>query len=239
MMLEIKSKRKSEMVVEKFINSILERKFKPGDRLPKETELANMFGVSRVTIREAFKSLSIMGLVDIRQGDGTYINTLSPESFMSPLLPMMMLSPRDIGDLYDARCAIECGAVKAAARNRTSADIERLEKCQESMKKYFQIYTRISQEKYAEADKEFHLSIINASSNVYYSKIFDAIYNILVSGIEKTSSTKEGREASLNEHARIIESIINQDEEQAVLVMYDHLTKAKNFYYSSLKLEND
>lgn len=233
-MLSIKSKTKSEMVVESVINMILKGEFTPGDRLPVENTLADSFGVSRVTIREAFKSLSLMGLVDIKQGDGTYVKSMPPESFMSPLLPMMIIDPKNISDLYDVRRSIESGAAYSAAIKHTDEDIRQLKKCHELMKKHFHSYSELSQEQYSKADKEFHISIINASHNIYYSKMFDTIYRILITGIEKTSRMNIGREASIIEHWEIIQAIINKDAQLAETQMSKHLINAKKFYLNNI-----
>lgn len=226
----IKIKSKTDYVVDAFIDMILEGKYNPGDKLPIEDSLSDFFGVSRVTIREAFKKLSVMGIVNIRQGDGTYVNEVSPENFMKPLLPMIMLSPMDIEKLYDVRKAIECGAVESAAINRSEEDIEILLSCQKMMKTHFDNYSEISKKEYAKADREFHIAIINASNNIYYSQIFDAIYNVLVSGIEKTSRMNKGRDASITEHSKIIDAIINKEDKLAKEYMSEHLENAKKFY---------
>lgn len=235
----IKIQSKSDQVVSQIIDMILEGKLKPGDRLPVEDALAKNFGVSRVTIREAFKNLSLMGLVDIRQGDGTFVKTISPDFYMRPLLPMMILNPQNMDQLYDARRAVECGAARSAALYRTSDDLNKLKYYQEQMQKYFHSFSKISKEQYTSADEGFHCALIEASHNFYFSKIFETIYSILITGIKKTSRTHVGRKASIVEHAKIIEAIEKQDADLAESCMSEHLINAKKFYFDELNNEID
>ena len=72
--------RLADQVANKILEMIANGIYKPGDKLPVENEIAESFSVSRVTIREAFVKLSMMGIIDIRQGDGTFVKKVSPDS---------------------------------------------------------------------------------------------------------------------------------------------------------------
>lgn len=228
----IKTKTKSDLVADYFIQAILDEKFKPGEKLPIESSLSEMLGVSRITIREGFKKLSLMGLVDIRQGMGTFVNTVTPDFFMRPLLPMIILKDKNIDELYDIRRAIECGAAHSAALKRTDDDIALLQHYQKQMKKHFEVKSESSQKAYTQADQEFHVGIIKASHNFYFEKVYDAIYSVLIAGIEKTSKMLIGRKSSLSEHAEIIQAITNKDAQKAENTMSIHLINAKQYYFS-------
>ena len=231
----IKVKNKSDIVADNVIDMILNEELKPGDRLPVESTLAENFGVSRITIREAFKKLSVMGVVNIRQGDGTYVADFSPKDFMKPLLPMLLLNEKDIGDLYDVRRALECGAARSAAINRTENDIILLKNFQDSMNRHFNNYSQASLNEYAKADRNFHITIVKASNNEYFTKVYETIYDVLAAGINKTSSTGIGRKASIKEHSAIIDALVKKDSDAAEKLMSEHLINAKNFMLSSIE----
>lgn len=95
-----------DQVVAKIQEMISQKIYRPSEKLPVENELAEMFSVSRVTIREAFVKLSMIDIVDIRQGDGTFVKSVSPESFMKPLLTMLILDKKNLTDIYVTRIAI-------------------------------------------------------------------------------------------------------------------------------------
>lgn len=232
----IKSKNKSDLVVDEFMDLLLHEKIVPGERLPTEDNLAKKFGVSRITIREAFKKLSVMGLVDIRQGEGSFVNEASPDFFMRPILPMMVLQERNMDHLYDIRRSIEAGAARSAALYRQPEDLKVLQRHQAIMEQSFEVRTKRDQERYTDADHDFHVALMKASHNAYFLKIYDAISSILKAGIEKTSRTITGRQASLSEHRAIMEAIEAKDPEQAEALMITHIENAKAYYFSNCSI---
>lgn len=226
-------KNKSDQVVDIVIDMILRETLRPNERLPVEAKLAESFGVSRITVREAFKKLSTMGIVDVRQGDGTYITNLEPSFYMRPLLPMMAMRPRNMADLYDARLAIEGGAAALAAERRTEFDLLELARTHEEMAATFHSFSEPDMLVYSAADKRFHLALLNASHNEYLKTIFEAIYSILEVGIDRTSRTKVGRKASLKEHLDVIEAIRKKDSRNAQDKMLIHIENAKKYYFQN------
>ncbi len=88
---KINTKNKTDTIVERMLDMIAEGKFRAGDRLPPENVLSAEFGVSRATLREGFKQLSVMGVLSIRQGEGTFVNRMTPSNLIEPLIPLMLL----------------------------------------------------------------------------------------------------------------------------------------------------
>ena len=104
----------SRKVVEHIRDLISTGRLKPGDKLPPEREFAQQLGVSRTALREAFKSLSLMGILEIKQGEGTFISRVGPPSFMKAIEPMLLLNRTDILELVE-------GAESSRPRARFSA----------------------------------------------------------------------------------------------------------------------
>lgn len=125
--------RLSDQVAQELQNMIADETYKVGQKLPVENELAQMFSVSRVTVREAVRKLSVMGILDVRQGGGTFVKCLTPESFMTPVLPMLALDKKNLNDIFEVRILIECKSAELAAQNITDAQLEKLKRLLDKM----------------------------------------------------------------------------------------------------------
>ena len=119
----------SEDIVESLLSLIRDRELRPGDKLPPERELAAMMQVSRPSLREALRALSIMNIIEIRQGDGTYVTSLDLDLLMSHLDFVFALTDATFLELFDARKILEPGIVAMAAKRITDQEIARLEEC--------------------------------------------------------------------------------------------------------------
>ena len=92
-----------DMVVNRILDLIREGVLKPGQKLPPERELAVNIGVGRPSLREALRALSLLGVVDIRQGEGVFVSNLSAESLLAPLHFFVSLDPEHLNDLFKAQ----------------------------------------------------------------------------------------------------------------------------------------
>src|SRR5437879_8111842 len=106
---------------------IADGRLRPGDHLPPERELAERFGVSRTSVRDAIRVLELMGLLEPRQGEGTVVRDLSPDSLVSPLTSLLVRNRALLADLLDVRKMIEPSLAARAAVQALSADLARLE----------------------------------------------------------------------------------------------------------------
>ena len=130
MLKPIKPKRISDQVFEQLRDLIFRGHFKPGEQLMTEREMAGTLGVSRPTVREAINKLVAMGLLEHRQGQGTFVN---PAVFTADKNPFAaMITDREISliDLLEVRLGLECNAVAMAANRATDEDILDLERSQ-------------------------------------------------------------------------------------------------------------
>ena len=104
-----------DQIAARVVAMITERHLKPGDRLPPERELAQVMGVSRSSLREALRALSLLGVTEMRQGDGTYLTALDPDALMRPFGLVLALSDGQLQELFEARRVIEPGLAALAA----------------------------------------------------------------------------------------------------------------------------
>ena len=114
---------KCDYVVEQLKERIVSGEYKSGDQLPPEGALCELFGVSRITVREALKKLNMMGLVEIKQGKGTFVKTVDLGMFMKPLFQLIDFEEINVETIYTAREYIEGGTAYLAATHRTEFEL--------------------------------------------------------------------------------------------------------------------
>lgn len=161
-----------DAVIERLERQIALGAFAPGDRLPTETELTDSFGVSRTTIREAVGALSHAGLVDVRQGDGTYVAEAPPgrESLDVRLRRATAL------DVYEVRRPLEVEAAKLAAERRSAADIRRLRSL---LAERDRLRDAGDTARAVDVDVEFHGTVATASRNAVLADVYRAFSSVL------------------------------------------------------------
>lgn len=123
---QIRQRRLSDDIVEQLEGMILEGTLKSGERLPAERALAEQFGVSRPSLREAIQKLSAKGLLVSRQGGGNYVATSLGSTFSDPLLQLLESNPEAQRDLLEFRHTLEASCAFYAALRATDVDRERL-----------------------------------------------------------------------------------------------------------------
>lgn len=214
----------AEDIAEDILRAIIDGTMVPGDSLPPEAELAEKFGASRMTIREAIRILRTQNVVRINRGRGTEVNRIE---IWTSLDAIMRVSAGNSGStafvadrLLEARRMIEVGAVQLAAERRTEADLERLA---ESIAAMQDAAERDDIDAVVEADIRFHDVIMHASGNLFVPLLFDSFGPLLVQIRRKTSSIPAVRERALHHHEAILAALIAADQVEARTAMERHL----------------
>ena len=224
----------SQYIVEYILNEIQSGKLKKGSHLPTEHQLSEMLGVSRIPLREALCSLRTAGLLEARQGGGTYITSkCDPSTLGRMLYSFAILEEADINQILDIRLLIEPEAAALAALN---ADDEQKQTILDLAKQYSDIINQLSSEKenlqIASIDNEFHEQIAIASGNTFLwmiHKITDESSLQLnhMHFIEKADRYAKEKREFANHHLQIAKAIKNSDAESARSIMHRHLIKIK------------
>lgn len=212
--------RLSDQVARELQAMICNNMYQIGDKLPVENELALMFNVSRITVREAVRMLSIMGILDVRQGDGTFVKSLSPESFMKPLLPMLSLNKKNLVDIFEVRMLIECKSAELAALHATDEQIVVLRTLLDKMEA---CALNNDMDNYNEYDALFHYEIARFSTNEVLKTILGLLGDMLKDAIKASISPPNALTTSLIYHKRILDSISRHDATSASEFMQAHL----------------
>lgn len=221
---KISNKKKCDQVVEQIKESIIRGVYKTGDKLPPEPTLCEMFGVSRITIRESLKKLNMMGLVDIRHGSGTYVKNIDLGTFMRPMFQLIEFDDIDIKTIYDARKIIEGGTAYLAALNRTEEECEKLRDIllhfREAVKAKDLVLIR-------RLDSEFHIQLAKMSHNTLLQACVTTIEEINQACVKRISKANVTLEGNYAEHYAIYEQIEKQNPEEAKKAIIAHAVSSE------------
>lgn len=235
-----KSQNAPDYVIEQIRNALLSHELNPGDKLPSETELSALFQVSRGSVRQAMKSLEILGILTIRPGDGTYINeTVSQKSF-NPLTFALLISRPSIEMIYEARYALERDIYELLMVNE-----ENIAKLLPLLEENLQTHKQLLLEKadasvLAANDMEFHKLISKHCGNLILQIVYDYVMQTVESHLIETTmyQTDEKPNFTVRDHTSIIEALKNRnfnDAKQAAKITADswsQLLKEHNSEFS-------
>lgn len=223
----IRRKAISDEIVEQIVGLISRQELKPGDRLPPERDLCRQFGVGRTTLREALRSLGTLGIVEGRVGEGTFVSADSSRQLEKSLQWGLLLDEKGIDDLVETRLMLECRTAEAAAERATAEDVDRIRHAVTALEASLR-----DQERFLEADLEFHLAIASASQNRILASMLNLTRNYLqrwiVQSLDDPTRPEGERRArlSLDEHRAILSAIESGDPDQARESMRIHIVSS-------------
>lgn len=206
-----------EQVYLQLRDNIYSQTWLPGDKIPSENELANIFNVSRVSIRGALQKLIAQGFLDSRQGEGTFVCELTMNTVIDTLVPFITLSQRNILQVLEYRKMIELGITNLIIENRTDSDIKYLGKNVKLMKQVKDDYIKA-----ADLDLQFHLYLSKMSKNDLVIRINSIIFDIYKSVMHEVKA-KVGMEAGDVFHQAIVESLKNGNRRAFKKSVQEHL----------------
>src|SRR5918997_1305764 len=207
-----------DQIAARLIDLITERRLKAGDRLPPERELAASMGVSRSSLREALRALAMLGVAEMRHGDGTYLTSLEAHSLMRPVGLVLALSDSGLAELFEARKLVEPGLAALAAERITDADAAELRRCAEASSAALE-----DPEAFMFADIELHAKIARAASNAVLERLLDSIAGMGIASRRRTGRLAPVREQSARDHQQIAAAIAAHDPQEASAAMLRHL----------------
>lgn len=213
---QVKKANITEQVFTQLKQQIISGEWKQGDRLPSENELGEILGVSRVTVRQALQKLTVLGLVETRSGDGSYI-TSNLGALMNTMVPVAYLNDNDVLQVLEFRKVIETESAGLAATKATKEDIAELEKILAQMEHY-----KDNRSRFAAYDLDFHFKIAEMTRNNLIISTHTILRDILSVSMQDIVELL-GYEVGIHYHKKLIEAISAADYQSAKQVMADHL----------------
>lgn len=213
-----------DQLTEQITNAIINHELEPGDRLPSESELSEMFQVGKSSVRESIKILQAFGIVEVRRGEGTFITKETPEEVFNPVLYRLMLESSDLSKLVELRRIFEPACTLLAMEKATDEDLQamsaELERFSGLIEKGIQT---------GNDDIAFHKLVLNATKNPYIIRIGEMIYKLLEKSINK--GCRSTPELSLGDHYAIYDALAAKDArklEEAELTSFRGWIQADN-----------
>lgn len=207
-----------EKIAARLLSLLKEKQLRPGDKLPPERELAAMMQVSRPSLREALRALSMMNVLEIRQGAGTFVSSLEPELLVEHLDFVLALDDSTFIRLFEARKILEVGIAALAAERITDEELADLEaglaKSQEALGDAVA---------FLEADIELHKKITRAARNPVLSRIADSIGKLSFASRRRTVEIAGVQTQTLDDHRAIVAALKTRNPVAAQQAMLRHL----------------
>lgn len=200
----------------------------PGQKLPSERDLAASMGVGRPSLREGLRALSLMGIVEIRHGDGIFVSNLTPDSVLEPLKFFLSLDPPLLEALFEARVAVEAGIVEVAA---SKIDSDLLLKLNESIHEGAALIYQ--PEAFKEVDVRFHRLIVEATQNSFLIRLAESLQELGSASRAITVAISGVAEQSHVDHIEIVAALERRSPREAREAMVKHLRNVQSAFHLS------
>ncbi|MEA3507455.1 MAG: FadR/GntR family transcriptional regulator [Synergistota bacterium] len=220
-----------EQVVEEMKRLIAGGDLKPGDPLPPERQLMDEMGVSRSSLREAFRVLELLGLIESIPGKGRFVRKPRGEAADARNMP---LEDEAVLELMEARRILEPAIASAAAMHALPSDLTRLRRVLSST----EINIDNVQHR-AQSDFNFHLCLAESTHNFVFINIVKMTFNLIMATHERIYTLLRDKEAFLKEHRDIYEAIIDHDVAHASSLAAGHIERIYKTLQEALALEAD
>ncbi|MGC6176269.1 FadR/GntR family transcriptional regulator [Lacrimispora sp. 38-1] len=210
-----------------FADEVFSGRLNPGDKIESDRNLAELFEVGRSAIREALKVLDVLGLIEIRPGQGSFLCNDGSNFFMIPLSWSLFLNTDQIESMLDVRYALEVMAARMAASHVQNKNLDELNDI------FFKMYAAYHDQDYnmfLELDMEFHLAISKCSENDVIHQLIRTIINFMKNVSSSGMANMEQLQNIYDEHQKIYGFIIAHDVEGAENAMREHLQASRKRY---------
>jgi GntR family transcriptional repressor for pyruvate dehydrogenase complex len=230
----IRQVRLYENAVEQIQTLILKKKYKAGDRLPSERTLAQQFYISRASLREALRILSVLGLIEIKVGDGIYVKGVNflpyIESVNLSISSRLQMERDSFIKLWEARKILEVGMIDLSTRQISDHFLKSLWRCIEEMEKNIG-----NQDVFISSGIRFHRLIAEAGQNEILILIWDTLANLIRRSHDKIFRIARSPSRSLLAHKRIYFALKRKNIQKAVEAMKQHMLEEEKALVAALE----
>ena len=224
----------SEQVYQQLKKNVLKGTWKPGDKIPSESQLVSLFGVSRASIRMAIQRMITLGLLESKVGDGTYVREFTPGVYINELVPIT-LKPEYQLEIMEFRKALETEALRLAAHRATDEDLRDLEQIHLRAREAFK---KLDLDTYFKEDMQFHMQIFRMSKNSIFvttvQTLADVLFPHFYSIARDFFETNEVPSDEADLHTVILNALKNKDAKTCVEA-YTQLTDELISMYHQLQ----
>ena len=208
----------SEQVSNRILAMIKSGNLKSGDKLPTEQQMRIAFSISRPPLREALKSLTLIGVLESRQGGRYTVTDLSPSRLVTPFNVLLSVADHDLQVQFEARAVIELELVRFCTERANDDQRTRILSLAKDGHAFYE-----NSVGFRLLDSEFHQAINEGANNTLLATISEALYNVAVDARRLASATPGVIEISINQHCRVAKAIAAGEADKAVQTYREHL----------------
>ena len=221
----------AERVANRILDLIRFGNLKAGDKLPSEHELAAALQVSRPVLREALRGLSILGVVESRQGGRCFVTDLTPSRLLAPVQMVIAVDESNVNALYEARVAVEGELARLGAQRASEADLARLSAM--VVAGYELAGDPVG---FRVLDTQFHQALMRLAGNPFLERVARSLYELGIEYRRVASETPGVIARSAAEHEAIVAALAARDPAAAVDAMRVHLTSISRTTFDAMRL---
>ncbi|WP_306119441.1 MULTISPECIES: FadR/GntR family transcriptional regulator [unclassified Roseitalea] len=221
----------AEQVTERIMAMIKSGNLKSGDRLPTEAQMCVAFGISRPPLREALKALTIMGVLDSRQGGRYTVTDLSPTRLVAPFNTMLAVNEYDVIEHFEARALVDLGLVRMCVERATPAERQRINQLAQDGHAFYDdpVAFRL-------LDIEYHRAINEGAHNTLIMGLAQSLYDVGLDMRRIASALPGVIEISVTQHCEVADAINAGDADTAVAAYRRHLEHVRDTTLRSIEL---
>jgi GntR family transcriptional repressor for pyruvate dehydrogenase complex len=225
---QVRLRRLSDDIVERIEAMLVEGSLKAGERLPAERVLAERFGVSRPSLREAIQKLAARGVLTSRQGGGTYVAASVGSTFSDPLLHLLESREETRKDLLEFRHMLEGSCAYYAALRATELDHQRLTEAFQALQDCYKRAGSVTRSEEGAADASFHLAIAEASHNALLLHTIRGLLDLLKRNVVTNiggmyAQRSETRDMLMQQHQELYQAIMERRAQDARDISSRHI----------------
>ena len=219
----VKRSRIYEHIVEQIHALIREGRWAPGDQIPPERELAERFRVSRTSVREALRALEMQGIIESRQGGGTFVRSADTEALVPPLAAAILRGQREMTEVLEVRELIEPAVARLAAMRATLEHISELETTLARQRECI-----AAGRPFVDEDTAFHYTLARAADNHILLRLHNVILDVLRESRQTYLHVPNRPHMSLRGHEAILAAVAAHDGEAAHAASLAHITEVRD-----------
>lgn len=213
----------TQLVVDRLQALLEQGVLKPGSKLPPEPEMSRLLGISRPSLRQAYKALSILGILRAVPGDGTYISESTSKILSLPLTFLMLMKRIDFGEVFEFRMMLEGELARWAATRALQEEILAMDV---QIKNMAASLKNGDMDRYLASEYEFHNCIARAAHNTLLLEVISIVGGLLWETRKALVNIVPDRNKDLEEHRAILVAISARDPDAAFSAMRQHLSSA-------------
>lgn len=209
-----------DLIVEQLLDAVTAGELSPGDKLPKEPELAAQLGVGRTSLREAIQRLRAMGVLEVRQGLGTFVSDPDRGDAARSFAIWSAANEFEVTELFEVRLSLETTAAALAAERAAPEDLAIL---QEASRAHSDAGSAADLDALVQTDQSFHAALIAAASNSLLSQMYSLLVPSLVEYRSVSLALPGSSHRSASTHQAIVDAIAARDRMRARSAVVTHL----------------